>query len=232
MPAVRRRLVKLAFNLAAAVSLALCVATAALWVRSYWRGYGIAYSSSRAEGGEMNIRRFEALSSSGRLVVSSAATDYLSLLPARPGERLFSVRTSQPQGWNWGAFPARSPVLPAKPQFNALGLCVDWRWKSEMAGTSYHMPGTKVRASSVHLAIPHWMVVLIGLPVPTRWWFLRRRRRRAERLAAGLCLTCGYDLRATPRAGETLLERCPECGAAAPAPPEPAAAPPAATPGW
>ena len=30
---MRRRL----FNLAAAVSLALCVATAALWVRSYWR---------------------------------------------------------------------------------------------------------------------------------------------------------------------------------------------------
>jgi hypothetical protein len=32
---VRRRLFHLAFNLAAAVSLALCVATAALWVRSY-----------------------------------------------------------------------------------------------------------------------------------------------------------------------------------------------------
>jgi hypothetical protein len=36
-----------------------------------------------------------------------------------------------------------------------------------------------------------------------------------RRPKAGLCPACGYDLRATPRDGGALLDRCPECGALA-----------------
>jgi hypothetical protein len=82
-----------------------------------------------------------------------------------------------------------------------------------MDGSNYRMPGVKVRTSSMFLAMPHWMVVLIGLTAPT-WWLVRRRKLlRLERLSQGLCVGCGYDLRGSAAGG-----RCPECGAVAAVP--------------
>ena len=51
--------------------------------------------------------------------------------------------------------------------------------------------------------IPHWMVLLVLLPLPALWSAAVVRRRL--RLSREICPTCGYDLRATP-------DRCPECG--------------------
>jgi len=54
--------------------------------------------------------------------------------------------------------------------------------------------------------VPLWFLVAVAAALPATKILVSlatlRRRRRKER---GLCLTCGYDLRATP-------DRCPECG--------------------
>jgi hypothetical protein len=52
------------------------------------------------------------------------------------------------------------------------------------------------------VTIPFWPIALVTAIWPIAW--LRSLRRR-YRFHHGLCVACGYDLRATP-------DRCPECG--------------------
>jgi hypothetical protein len=71
------------------------------------------------------------------------------------------------------------------------------------------------------ISAPCWLLAPLLAPWPLVSFSLliRRRTRRRRRLATGCCLSCGYDLRATPLPGGETLARCPECGAAASADP-------------
>jgi hypothetical protein len=50
---------------------------------------------------------------------------------------------------------------------------------------------------------PYWLAMLTAAIIPAA--FVVARRVRNNRRATGTCLSCGYDLRATPK-------QCPECG--------------------
>jgi hypothetical protein len=82
------------------------------------------------------------------------------------------------------------------------------RWKA--LGFMYiRLPATPV-GHGWAVAAPLWSLLLLVAPWPvwrvrTAWRNLPERRRRL-----GLCVRCGYDLRAS-------AERCPECGETKPA---------------
>ena len=57
-----------------------------------------------------------------------------------------------------------------------------------------------------YAAVPLWIVTATFFVPCVPWLLFRRKRVARARVARGLCLDCGYDLRATPG-------RCPECGA-------------------
>jgi hypothetical protein len=67
--------------------------------------------------------------------------------------------------------------------------------------------GSAGRVAEWFVTVPHWFVAGVAGVLPA--WHARRamlRRRSRIRHAAGLCRSCGYDLRASN-------DRCPECGA-------------------
>ena len=194
---MKRRL----FNLAAALSLMLCVATAALWVRSLghfeqvtmrYRGWPAAEEYRTGHVG------FSWYSNTLRLVVTRFTRH-----PARfrqllhPGlqdtyrREMSEFRTAHPAGWRWW--------------FDGDEVTRD------MNG---YPPGFAARHSPYRddparpgdqwvLAVRPWLPAVVFAVLPAMW--LRRflKARRARRL--GLCASCGYDLRETPA-------RCPECG--------------------
>ncbi len=63
------------------------------------------------------------------------------------------------------------------------------------------------------IALPFWLLTSIGAALVLSNISIRLVTRRAPQ--PGLCPTCGYDLRATPRPpgdGGEVLAVCPECG--------------------
>jgi hypothetical protein len=96
----------------------------------------------------------------------------------------------------------RSPrATGAEARF--LGFC--FAHEDTTMGVGFGPPS--IRRVGRALVVPHWAVVVVALALPCLWLLgFREPVLRARRRRLGQCVSCGYDLRASPG-------RCPECGA-------------------
>jgi hypothetical protein len=185
-PAVKRRLA----TLAAAASLVLCVATLALWIRSYRRLDGIDGIRVTDE----TVGRFAIASLHGSFELSSTRQP---VPDAREGHVFVP-------GYWYASTDYRSPPQPTPRDvaelFGSDGASTGW-----FLGFGFAASLPTKGSSWRYVWLPHWSLALFFAILPAlrlRGAIRSRRRRRA-----GHCPRCGYDLRATPA-------RCPECGMA------------------
>ncbi len=200
------------FNFAAAVSMALCLLTAVLWVRGYTHpenigaatGVGVASPSSYVlqsvcvspHDGSFYWNRTEVIHD---FVGANPGIIFFSPPDAITALRNGLIDVRQPQSTRFFWRPAPAPIIPWTPT----------RWGFGYRAYSNRNPGMTVSARTV--ATPAWLVFILSAATPLLWYRKRQTLQRAMwRLTHCLCSNCGYDLRATP-------DRCPECGAIPPA---------------
>jgi hypothetical protein len=197
-PAVKRRLV----SLAAAVSLLLCVATVALWVRSHYVGDELQWERwegavRRKDPGDWTHWTYTIQIAAGSVSISRDV-----LYGDGPNAVKTLGRFLGRSGFSYRRNPPEVPFFAlAATGFAEEPLCWGFRYKH---GT-LPQPGWPRPALEQHnLTVPLWSLAAVFAVLPLPW--VVRRVRILMRSRVGRCPKCGYDLRATPA-------RCPECGA-------------------
>jgi hypothetical protein len=168
------------WNVATTISLLICGAVAVCWVRSFWVRDAIEFSRD----GE----RWEVASEFGRLRVGNAPQLRMDIAALANLNKQLGPdgRSDRPPDIR-DYFPEQQRLM---------------RKVKRAVPDARGMPQPRLQLRQYGL--PHWGAMAAAALLPAAWW--RARARRQRRIARGLCVTCGYDLRASP-------DRCPECGA-------------------
>jgi hypothetical protein len=181
--------------------LLLLAAAALLWIRGYWAQdlAQVCYTWC-PQPNACKLRWFSLRSANGRFEFAVVRNDFPDLLRYsrmyEPGwiER---YREENQPGFSW--HHNSTPLIPGH-RYATVG---DGGFGFGHRHQDH--PGAERHDEYWTLSVPAWFLILITALAPSVW--LRRRLRQRYRATYNLCLTCGYDLRAS-------TDRCPECGTA------------------
>lgn len=193
---MRRRL----FTIASALSFVLCVCSLAVWVRGYFVHDVVKYAKGTGDPTRDGIPR--SVHEGRWLYVVSARGSLIVRTTHIKGDG--PVMEPLPSGEQWEYFQAKPSDSLIK-----IDLRQAKATRSEWLGFAVHAYNRNIGFSVALrlVAIPCWFPAVLTAILPL--WWLRGVRNQRRRRHLNLCLTCGYDLRATP-------DRCPECGTTVP----------------
>ena len=168
-----RRMKRRLLNLLTLLSLLLCVAVAALWLRSYLASDEIRWGRMHSP---TTIVWWKCYSAGGTVGIGRTTITFPRELPADDVEE-------------WSRRGVRVQSYSTTPSVTLLAnLIVGWIEEG--------FTDNRRRVDSSTLQVPYWMLMGAACAMPARRWFASRRRSRCIALAR--CLRCGYDLRGTP----------------------------------
>lgn len=176
-------------NALTVLSAMLCLATIALWIRSYSKADFIFKVT------ESNWTHYT--SALGRIeLYRKTSIDSV----FGPQKLVYAVHAPYPL-----ELDPTLDISPRRPIDSAIEVRTYAQWN--IHGDGLLIKGNDFIRLRV-LIVPHWVLAILFASVPAIRIALAMRKRLVQRrrISLGLCRLCGYDLRAS-------VGRCPECGA-------------------
>lgn len=185
-------MLRTAFGGLIATSLLFAVVLIILWADSYRLYRAASYLYSIRSGADVIDRRYSFLLEPGTLLYCAAEYTHGDASP----ELLESA--GKPAVWDFSSGSAGDVKQSDYLDSTYYHHLTDWR-VSRFGIYDYAASGELMKIVSVPIWMPIALLLILPLARGRALW------RRRQRLRAGLCVACGYDLRAT-------TNLCPECG--------------------